>query len=50
MVEYAGPQGAYAGLDQVNLLIPAGLAGAGKVNVIVTANNKPANPVYVVIQ
>jgi uncharacterized protein (TIGR03437 family) len=49
-VSYAGPQGDYGGLDQVNLLIPSSLAGAGKVNVIVTANNKPSNPVYVVIQ
>ncbi len=49
-VAYSGPQGAYPGLDQVNLLIPPGLAGKGKVNVIVTANNKPSNPVYIVIQ
>lgn len=50
MVAYSGPQGAYGGLDQVNLLIPSSLADAGKVNVIVTAGGKPSNPVYVVIQ
>jgi uncharacterized protein (TIGR03437 family) len=49
-VAYSGPQGTYPGLDQVNLLIPPSLAGKGKVNVVVTANNKPSNPVYIVIQ
>ena len=49
-VSYAGPQGTYPGLDQVNLQIPASLAGKGKVNVVVTAAGKSANPVYVVIQ
>jgi uncharacterized protein (TIGR03437 family) len=49
-VVYSGPQGTYPGLDQVNLLIPPSLAGKGQVNVVVTAANKPSNPVYIVIQ
>ncbi len=49
-VAYSGPQGQFPGVDQVNLLLPASLAGAGKVNVVVTAAGKPSSPVYVVIQ
>ncbi len=49
-VSYSGPQGTYPGLDQVNLLVPPGLAGKGPVNVIVTAAGKAANTVYIVIQ
>jgi uncharacterized protein (TIGR03437 family) len=49
-VAYSGPQGVYPGLDQVNLLIPASLAGKGKVNVVLTAAGKPSNPVYIVLQ
>jgi uncharacterized protein (TIGR03437 family) len=49
-VIYAGPQGTYPGLDQVNVLIPPGLAGKGQVEVVLTAAGKRANPVHVVIQ
>jgi uncharacterized protein (TIGR03437 family) len=49
-VVYSGAQGVYPGLDQVNLLIPPSLAGKGQVNVVVTAAEKPSNPVYIVIQ
>ena len=49
-VTYAGPQGTYAGLDQINVLIPQSVAGKGKVDIVVTAAGKPSNPVYVVIQ
>jgi len=49
-VLYAGPAGAGSGLDQVNILIPAKLAGAGNVNVQVTAEAIAANPVQVTIQ
>ena len=47
---YAGPQGAWPGLDQVNILIPRSLAGSGKVDVVVTAAGKISNLVSVVIQ
>jgi uncharacterized protein (TIGR03437 family) len=49
-VAYAGPQGTYSGLDQINLSIPASLAGKGSVNVVVTAGGKPSNPVAVTFQ
>lgn len=49
-VTYSGPQGTYPGLDQVNLLIPASLAGKGKTSVLLTAGGKAANPVYVLVQ
>jgi uncharacterized protein (TIGR03437 family) len=49
-VAYAGPQGTYPGLDQINLVIPPGLSGKGKVDVILTAGGKPSNPVNFVIQ
>ncbi|MDQ6700914.1 MAG: hypothetical protein M3Z36_12110, partial [Acidobacteriota bacterium] len=49
-VQYAGPQGVYKGLDQFNILIPASLAGAGKVDVVVTAGGKPSNPANITMQ
>jgi uncharacterized protein (TIGR03437 family) len=49
-VTYSGPQGTYPGLDQVNLLIPASLAGKGRLNVVLTAAGKPSNPVYIMAQ
>lgn len=49
-VAYAGPQGTFSGLDQINLSLPAALAGRGQVDVVITAAGKPSNPVNVVIQ
>jgi uncharacterized protein (TIGR03437 family) len=49
-VAYAGPQGGAVGLDQVNLVLPASLAGKGWVNVQLTAGGVAANPVQVAIQ
>jgi uncharacterized protein (TIGR03437 family) len=49
-VTYSGPQGTYAGLDQYNILLPDSVAGMGKVDVVVTANGKPSNPVNIVVQ
>ena len=49
-VAYAGPQGTYPGLDQINVLLPQSVSGKGKVDVIVTAGGKLSNPVNVVIQ
>jgi len=49
-VTYAGKQGAYPGLDQVILPLPARLTGAGKVDIVVTADQKPSNPVNVTIR
>ena len=49
-VTFAGAQGTYLGLDQINVLLPQSLSGMGKVDVIVTAGGKPSNPVNVVVQ
>jgi len=40
---YAGAQGTYAGLDQINVLLPASLAGSGMVNVTVTVDGQVSN-------
>jgi uncharacterized protein (TIGR03437 family) len=49
-VTYAGPSGVYAGVDQVNILIPTKLAGAGNVEVQITGEQVNANPVQIAIQ
>jgi len=49
-VSYAGPQGAYPGLDQYNIVIPPSLAGAGQVDVVVTAAGLPSNTVNITLQ
>lgn len=47
---YAGPQGQYPGLDQVNFLLPLILRGSGLVNVTVTADGVVSNVVQLNIQ
>jgi uncharacterized protein (TIGR03437 family) len=49
---YVGPQGQYPGLDQVNVQLPASLAGSGTVNVVVKTQDTGAtsNVVNVDIQ
>jgi uncharacterized protein (TIGR03437 family) len=49
-VVYAGSQGLFSGLDQVNVLLPSSLAGKGTVEVQLTASGVAANPVQIVIQ
>ncbi len=49
-VVYAGPAGGANGLDQVNILLPAKVAGAGNVNVQVTTEAIALNPVQVTIK
>ncbi len=46
-VLYAGAQRAFAGLDQVNVLLPRALAGAGRVTVILTVDGQDSNGVDV---
>jgi uncharacterized protein (TIGR03437 family) len=46
-VFYAGAQGSFAGLDQINLRIPRTLIGRGNANLIFTANGKQANTVII---
>ena len=42
---YAGPQGGYVGLDQVNIRIPTSLRGRGDVNINVTLEGQTTNTV-----
>jgi len=42
-VLYAGPQGGYTGLDQINVRIPQSLAGSGPVSVLVTVQDGAGN-------
>ena len=46
-VLYAGAQGQYPGLDQVNVQIPASLKGRGRLSVVVTVNGQTSNPVWI---
>jgi len=43
-VTYVGPQG-YQALDQVNITVPAALAGAGEVPIVLTVDGQTANTV-----
>ncbi len=47
---FAGPQGGFDGLDQINIKLPLALKGSGDVVVKVTAAGKSANPVHITIQ
>ena len=49
-VMYAGPQGQYEGLDQINVEVPATLRGTGVLEMILIVDGQPANPVHVAIQ
>ena len=44
-VSYAGAQGQYAGLDQVNVSLPAGLAGQGQITIVLTVDGQASNTV-----
>jgi uncharacterized protein (TIGR03437 family) len=48
---FAGKQGSFDGLDQINVEIPKTLAGAARdLNVLVTVDGKTANPVTLKIK
>ena len=49
-VEYAGPAPGFAGLDQVNVVVPRSLAGRGEVPVVLTVEGKVSNTVTVRFQ
>jgi hypothetical protein len=50
-VAYSGVQPTYPGMDQINLgPLPQSLAGAGNVDIVVTADGHPANTVTTAIQ
>lgn len=50
VVEYAGPQPQFEGLDQVNVILPKVLRGTGNATVQLTIGAVSANPVEVRIQ
>ena len=43
-VAYAGAQGYFVGEDQINVLLPPSLAGAGVINVTLTADGQTTTP------
>lgn len=47
---YAGAQGAFLGLDQVNILIPRALAGKGEVEIGLSVGGRAANKPSVFIK
>jgi len=47
---FAGQQGGYVGLDQINLLMPHSLIGRGDVNIMLTVDGQAANTVMVNIR
>lgn len=49
-VIYAGPQGIYVGLDQINVRLPRTLIGRGKVGLKLTVGGQEANGVRLVIK
>ena len=49
-VLFAGAQPQYPGFDQVNLVVPPSLAGAGEVSIVFTVDGQTANVVTVSIQ
>jgi uncharacterized protein (TIGR03437 family) len=49
-LQYAGPQGFYAGLDQVNVALLLSLRGTGETDLVLTVDGQPANTVRVNIQ
>ena len=49
-VEYAGPQGVLSGLDQITVILPPQLSGAGNVQLTVIVGGTRSNPVNIVVQ
>jgi len=49
-VLYAGAQGQYQGLDQINIRLPRTLAGSGEVSVYLVADGKTSNMVTLRVQ
>jgi virginiamycin B lyase len=48
-VSFAGAQGGFVGLDQINVSLPRSLAGRGEVDVVLTVDGRIANTVTVKI-
>ncbi len=48
-VLYAGPAAGFAGLDQLNVVIPPELSGFGSLRIVLTANGRVSNEVTILI-
>jgi sugar lactone lactonase YvrE len=48
-VEYAGAQGVFFGLDQINVVLPPGTDGLGLVTLQLSVDGAPARPVTIVL-
>ncbi|MCI0338953.1 MAG: PKD domain-containing protein [Acidobacteria bacterium] len=49
-VLFAGPQGRFVGLDQVNLRLPRSLIGRGEIDIALTVDGQPANIMQIKVQ
>ena len=49
-VAFAAAQGTFVDEDQINVLVPQSLRGAGRVNLVLTVDGQTANPVAIQIQ
>jgi uncharacterized protein (TIGR03437 family) len=49
-VSFAGAQGDFVGVDQVNVLLPRVLAGRGELDLFLTVDGQLANPLRVQIK
>jgi uncharacterized protein (TIGR03437 family) len=49
-VSYAGAQGGFVGVDQINALLPRSLIGKGEVDVVITVDGRTSNTVRVNIK
>ena len=49
-VQYAGPQGNFVGLDQINILLPGSLAARGEADLVLTVDGKASNTVRINIK
>lgn len=49
-VQYAGPQGNFVGLDQINILLPGNLAARGEADLVLTVDGKASNTVRINIK
>jgi uncharacterized protein (TIGR03437 family) len=49
-VLYAGPQGQFPGLDQLNVRLPRALAARGEVELLLAVDGRAANPVRIAIR
>src|SRR5262245_32853593 len=49
-VSYAGAQGEFTGLDQINVLVPRSLAGRGEVDILLSVDSQPSNSAHISIK